>query len=150
MGGTDAVHATIRAQLVRPLEDRPVLLGYEEYADLPEDAPLRVYAIEEIAVEKLVALTDKARNEPRDLYDLWHFTSEGTIDFSMLIPEVEAKLAFRGRARDVMTAEVATKEARYRKLWAVRLGQQMVRLPPFDDVFRAVRRSLRDAGLVER
>lgn len=67
MGGTDAVHATIRAQLVRPLEDRPVLLGYEEYADLPEDAPVRVYALEEIAVEKLVALTDKARNEPRDL-----------------------------------------------------------------------------------
>jgi len=49
-----------------------------------------------------------------------------------------------------MTAEVATKEARYRKLWAVRLGPQMAALPPFDDVFRAVRRSLRDAGLVER
>jgi len=26
----------------------------------------------------------------------------------------------------------------------------MATLPPFDDVFRAVRRSLRDAGLVER
>ncbi|GMU61810.1 MAG: hypothetical protein AMXMBFR34_35730 [Myxococcaceae bacterium] len=49
-----------------------------------------------------------------------------------------------------MTAEVATKEARYKKLWAVRLGQQLATLPPFDDVFRAVRRSLRDAGLVER
>jgi len=77
-------------------------------------------------------------------------TSEGLIDFSTLIPEVEAKLAFRGRTREAMTAEVATKEARYKKLWAVRLSQQMAALPPFDDVFRAVRRSLRDAGLVER
>ncbi len=111
---------------------------------------MRVYALEEIAVEKLVALTDKARNEPRDLYDLWHLTSEGLIDFVTLIPEVEAKLAFRGRTRDAMTAEIATKEARYKKLWAVRLGQQMATLPPFDDAFRAVRRSLRDAGLVER
>ncbi|MBN1772423.1 MAG: nucleotidyl transferase AbiEii/AbiGii toxin family protein [Deltaproteobacteria bacterium] len=144
------VDITIREQRVRPVEERPVLRGYEEYADLPEDAPVRVYALEEIAVEKLVALTDKARNEPRDLYDLWYLTSEGLTDFSTLIPELEAKLAFRGRTRDAMTAELATKEARYRKLWAVRLGQQTATLPPFDDVFRAVRRSLHHAGLVER
>jgi len=144
------VDITIREQLVRPVQSRPVLRGHEEYADLPEDAPVRVYALEEIAVEKLVALTDKARNEPRDLYYLWHLTSEGLIDFASLIPEVEAKLAFRGRTRDAMTAELATKEARYKKLWAIRLGQQMATLPPFDEVFRAVRRSLRDAGLVER
>ena len=144
------VDITIREQLVRPVEDRPVLRGYDEYVDLPEDATVRAYALEEIAVEKLVALTDKARNEPRDLYDLWHLTSEGLIDFSTLIPEIEAKLAFRDRTRDAMTSELATKEVRYRKLWAVRLGQQMATLPPFDDVFRAVRRNLRDAGLVER
>jgi len=144
------VDVTIREQIVRPVNDRPVLRGYEEYADLPEDAAVRVYALEEIAVEKLVALTDKARNEPRDLYDLWHLTSEGLVDFATLVPEIEAKLAFRGRTRDAMTAEIATKEARYKKLWAVRLGQQMATLPPFDAVFRAVRRSLRDAGLVTR
>ena len=144
------VDITIRETLVRPLEQRPVLRGYDEYEDLPDDALVRVYALEEIAVEKLVALTDKARNEPRDLYDLWHLTHEGLIDFATLISEVEAKLAFRGRTRKAMTAEVAAKQARYKKLWAVRLAQQMTALPPFDDVFRAVRRRLRDAGLVER
>jgi hypothetical protein len=46
--------------------------------------------------------------------------------------------------------ELATKEARYKKHWTVRLGRQLATLPPFDDVFRAVRRSLRDAGLVKR
>lgn len=144
------VDVTIREHLVRPVEDRPVLRGYEEYADLPDGASVRVYAIEEIAVEKLVALTDKARNEPRDLYDLWYLIGEGLIDFATLLPEVEAKLAFRGRTREAMTAELATKEARYKKLWTIRLAQQVATLPPFDDVFRAVRRSLRDAGMVER
>jgi hypothetical protein len=144
------VDITIREHLVRPVEDRPILRGHAEYVDLPEDAPVRVYALEEIVVEKLVALTDKARNEPRDLYDLWYLTSEGPVDLATLIPEVESKLASRGRTRDTMSDELAAKEARYKKLWSVRLGRQMATLPPFDDVFRATRRSLRDAGLIVR
>ncbi len=144
------VDITIRERLVRPVEDHPVLRGYEEYADLPEDALVCVYALEEIAIEKLVALTDKGRNEPRDLYDLWHLTADGRVDLATLVPELESKLAFRGRTRDAMTAELATKEARFKTLWAIRLGPQMATLPPFDDVYRAVRRSLRAAGLVER
>lgn len=144
------VDITLRERLVRPVEGHPVLRGYEEYEDLPEDASVRVYSLEEIAVEKLVAFTDKARNEPRDLYDLWHLTSEQRIDFSTLVAEVESKLAYRGRTRDAMTAEFATKEARYKKLWAVRLAPQMAKLPPFEEAFRAVRRRLRDAGLIER
>lgn len=144
------VDITIREQLVRPVEERPVLRGYDEYEDLPPDERVRVYALEEIAVEKVVALTDKARNEPRDLYDLWYLTSNHLVDFATLVPEIEAKLAFRRRTRDAMTTELATKEPRYRKLWTVRLAQQMAVLPPFDEVFRVVRRSLREAGLVER
>jgi len=144
------VDITIREHLVRPVDDRPILRGYEEYADLPEDARVRAYALEEIVVEKLVALTDKARNEPRDLYDLWYLTSESLVDLATLIPEIESKLASRGRTRDAMSDELAIKEARYKKLWSVRLGQQMATLPPFEDVFRATRRCLRDAGLITR
>lgn len=144
------VDITIREQLVRPVENRPVLRGYEEYEDLPEDALVRTYTLEEIAVEKLVAFTDKARNEPRDLYDLWYLIVEGHIDFGLLIPELEEKLAFRGRNRNTMREEFTTKEARYKKLWTFRLSQQMAVLPVFDEVFRVVRRSLREAGLFNR
>jgi hypothetical protein len=144
------IDITIREALVRTVEDRPVLRGYEEYEDLPGDAKVRAYALEEIAIEKLVALTDKARNEPRDLYGLWHLTAKGHVDLAILVPEIEKKLAFRGRNRDAMTDELVAKEPRYRKLWTARLEQQMATLPAFDDVFRAVRRSLREAGLVER
>lgn len=144
------VDITIREHLVRPVEERPILRGYVEYADLPEEALVRVYALEEIVVEKLVALTDKARNEPRDLFDLWYLTNEGLVDLATLIPEIEIKLASRGRTRDAMSDELATKEGRYKKLWSIRLGQQMATLPPFEDVLRATRRSLRDAGLITR
>ena len=66
------VDITVRAKIVFPVEKFPVLRGYPEYADLPEDAMLRTYSLNEIAVEKAVALMDRARNEPRDLYDMWY------------------------------------------------------------------------------
>lgn len=31
-----------------------------------------------------------ARNEPRDLYDLWYLTGEGLVDLATLIPEIES------------------------------------------------------------
>jgi uncharacterized protein len=144
------VDVTIREELVRPVEDRPVLRGYEEYEDLPADVTVRAYSLEEIAIEKLVALTDKARNEPRDLYDLWHLISERRVELASLIPEIEKKLDFRRRNRMSMADELGAKEARYKKLWTVRLASQMAVLPAFDEVFRGVRRALREARLVNR
>lgn len=62
------VDITIRERLVFPLDQRPVLRGYDEYADLPDGAAIPVYSLAEIAAEKIVALMDRARTEPRDLY----------------------------------------------------------------------------------
>jgi predicted nucleotidyltransferase component of viral defense system len=144
------VDITIRERFVLPIEERAVLRGYDEYADLTEDNKIRVYSLDEIGVEKVVALTDRARNEPRDLYDVWYLTSEEHVDLAMLMPEIDSKLEFRGRSRDAMGEEFKKREARYKKLWSPRLGSQMAELPPFDDVFRSVRRSLRAAELIPR
>jgi len=144
------VDITISERFVLPIEDRAVLRGYDEYADLPEESKIRVYALDEIGVEKVVALTDRARNEPRDLYDVWYLTSEGHVDLAMLIQEIDSKLQSRGRVRDTMGEELERKEARYGKLWSTRLDSQMAVLPPFDDVFRSVGKSLRAAGLTAK
>ena len=72
------VDITITEQFVLPVEDRAVLRGYDEYADLTDDSKIRVYALDEIGVEKTVALTDRVRNEPRDLYDVW-FLARGFV-----------------------------------------------------------------------
>lgn len=138
---------TIRERVVLPLEERPVLRGYDEYRDLPEDARVRVYSLDEAAVEKTVALLDRARNEPRDLYDLWFLTASGHVRLPDLLDSVARKLEFRGLTLAQVGKEFGAKEPRYRRLWQVRLAPQMAELPEFDTVYRAVRRTLRQAGI---
>jgi len=142
------IDITINERFVCPLQERALLSGYDEYNDLPENELIQVYSLEEIAIEKLLALTDRARNEPRDLYDLCYLTSEGNIDLAMLIPGIVNKLKFRGRTLAGIGEEFTRKEARYRKLWEGRLASQMITLPHFDEVYRTVRRVMREAGLM--
>ena len=138
-----------------PLQDRlafkggPILRGYEEYRDLPEDARVRAYSLNEVAVEKTVALLDRARNEPRDLYDLWFLTAGGHVDLADLKDAVARKLEFRGLTLAQVREEFAGKEARFRKLWQVRLAAQMVDLPQFGVAYREVRRALRQGGFTQ-
>lgn len=146
-GKTVKIDITIRERIVLPLEDRPVLRGYEEYRDLPEDVRVRVYSLNEAALEKIVALLDRARNEPRDLYDLWFLTSGGHVNLSDLVNPVARKLEFRGLTLAQVGKEFTAKEARYKKLWQVRLTAQMAELPEFNAVYREVRRALRQGGL---
>jgi predicted nucleotidyltransferase component of viral defense system len=141
------VDITIREKLIFPVERRPVLRGYTEYADLPEGTALRVYSLDEIAVEKAVAVMDRARNEPRDLYDIWYLADKAHVDLSHLKGPVEEKLGFRGKKLEDVRGELVAKEARFKKLWQTRLAAQMASLPEFDEVYRAVRRSFRLAGL---
>jgi predicted nucleotidyltransferase component of viral defense system len=46
---------------------------------MPEDAEILTYSLGEIAAEKVIALLDAARNEPRDLYDIWFLAGNGTL-----------------------------------------------------------------------
>ncbi len=138
---------TIREEVVFPMEERPLLRGYEEYEDIPETAIIRVYSLGEIAAEKVVALIDPGRNEPRDLYDLWYLTEHGQIDLKELTSAIARKLAFRGKELKSLRRQLATKEPRLRALWSPRLAGQMATLPEFDRVFRAVRRAFRQARL---
>jgi uncharacterized protein len=141
------VDITIQEAMTHPRGDRAVLRSYPEFADLPEQQQITVYSLDEIAVEKTVALADVARTEPRDLYDLWYLTTEGGVELLHLHDGVRQKLAFREKPFAGIQAAVAGKEARLRMLWATRLAQQMPHLQQFDEVFRSVRRLLRQAGM---
>ncbi len=140
------VDITIRERIVFSLVDRPVLRSYNEYSDIPTHAKVRVYSLEEIAAEKMVALMDRARNEPRDLYDAWYILTNRHVNPDRLASAVKQKWDFRGKSLSEVIEEFPLKETRYRKLWAVRLAAQMVQLPEFDAVFRAVKRAFRQAG----
>jgi predicted nucleotidyltransferase component of viral defense system len=141
------VDITIKEVLSFPLEDRPVLRGYAEFADLPENKPILVYSLNEIAAEKTLALTDPARNEPRDLYDLWYLTDNEEVHLDQIVPAICQKLEFRQKPCEGLQVALARKEARLHALWNTRLAHQMATLPPFEQVFRETRRTFRQADL---
>jgi|SRR5215469_2240433 len=140
------VDITISEVLCFRTEQRPVLRGYPEFSDLPEDRVVSVYSLNEIVAEKVVALQDRARNEPRDLYDLWFLTVHAGVDLAELVPAIGEKLRFRGKEVAGIEDRILAKEARLKALWTGRLGHQIEVLPEIDEVFRAVRRELRQAG----
>jgi predicted nucleotidyltransferase component of viral defense system len=143
------VDVTIQEKIVFPVATSPVLKGYDEYEDLPDDARIGVYSINEIGAEKIVALLDPARNEPRDLYDLWHLSTNKYVDLADLSEAVDLKMKFRKKELSDVKGGLIRKEARLKKLWNVRLSTQMALLPEFDEVYRAILRELRQAGFLE-
>jgi hypothetical protein len=143
---TVKVDITVAEILVFPVEQLTVLRTYPEFEDVPEDRPISVYSLNEIATEKIVALQDKARNEPRDLYDLWFLTSHAGVDIGPLIVAVTKKMRFREKDPTGIEDRILAKEARLNALWNGRLGHQMEALPQYDEVFRTVRRELRQAA----
>ena len=147
-GGKEVkVDITIREELVFPVEELPVLRAYAEYEDLPTDARIRVYSLREIAAEKVVALLDRARNEPRDLYDLWYLTEHAHVSLDQVTEAVRRKLEARGHDFKGLGGILREKEARHRRLWQTRLSAQVAILPDFGRAFRAARRALRQAGI---
>ncbi len=141
------VDITIKEVLCFSLQERPIHRTYDNFDDLPEQPTVKVYDLKEIVVEKLLALSDRARNEPRDLYDLWYLFGAADVRIAEIRAELETKLALRQRVVKGIEQAIAAKEDRLRRLWATRLAHQMSHLPAFDDVFREVLRAVRAADL---
>ncbi len=144
------VDVTIQEKVVWQILKKKVLREYKEYEDIPEDSILNVYSLNEISAEKIIALLDRARNEPRDLYDIWYLSSHQHVDVSELIDGIELKLEFRGKKLIDVREEFLRKENRFKNLWNTRLSSQISVLPEFDHVYRTVQRELRQAGLLKK
>lgn len=141
------VDITINEALCFPLQERPILRQYERFDDLPEGPAIRTYSLEEMILEKTAAMTDAARNEPRDLFDLWYLLKHYDLWLEGMKAALEAKLEFRGRKIENILQVLAAKEDRLRRLWDARLSQQVIELPPFGNVYRSVRQALRSLNL---
>ena len=144
------VDITIKERVFFAPEELAVLKSCDEFIDLPEGEKILVYSLSEIATEKTIALLDRARTEPRDLYDLWYLTEQdGAVVLSGCLEAINAKLAHRGKKLDEVRGEFYKKEARLKKTWETRLFAQMANLSEFDNVYRAVKRSFRQAKITE-
>jgi len=144
------VDITIKEKITFSVKEKSVLKSYEEYSDLPDKVMIRVYSLNEIAAEKIVALLDMARNEPRDLYDLWYLAVNGHVNINELVDALKEKWEFRGKKISDVKEEFLRKEARLNRLWKTRLSSQMTKLPEFGKVYREVQRELRQSGLFKK
>ena len=131
------------------IENRILLQQYDEYEDLPDDAVILVYSLAEIGAEKVIALLDPARNEPRDLYDVWYLAEYRHINMTELAGAIELKSEFRDMRLTDARERLERKKTVLKRLWETRLRHQMSALPEFDKVYRAVFRQLRRAGFMD-
>lgn len=142
------VDITISEKIFYPPQEIEILKSCEEYSDLPVGEKILVYPLSEIASEKTVALLDRARTEPRDLYDLWYLTVDSaSISIADCMPAIQAKLLHRDKTLDDVKVEFSKKEKRLKSMWEKRLIMQMATLTEFDHVYRSVKRNFRQANI---
>lgn len=142
------VDVTFKEKIIKPIEDKNIIKTYDEYEDFLAEPKIKVYSLDEVAIEKICALFSPARNEPRDLYDIYHLIENEKLDIASLVHCIEEKMNFKGSSLDKNRNEFLKKEQRLKKLWEKRLSQQMASLPEYDDIFRAVKRTFRRANLL--
>lgn len=140
------VDITIKERIFFVPEEVAILRSCEEFTDLPENEKILVYSLNEIVSEKTIALHDRARTEPRDLYDFWYLTDQSrSVALSDCTEAIKAKLEHRGKKFEEISGEFYKKEERLKKAWQTRLSSQMTILPEFESVYRAAKRILRQA-----
>lgn len=144
------VDITLKEVVYFTAQELFVLKSCPEFTDLSEEHKILVYSLNEIASEKTVALLDRARTEPRDLYDLWFLTEKSySVELSNCQDAILAKLAHRGKTLSTVRDEFQKKEARLKKTWETRLSTQMANLTEVDNVYRAVKRRFRQANITD-
>jgi predicted nucleotidyltransferase component of viral defense system len=142
------VDVTFKEHILTPIDEKNIIKTYEEYVDFLSDPKVKVYSLEEVAIEKTCALFSSNRNEPRDLYDMYCLITEKSLDISLLESEIKQKMEFKGQPFEKRQGEFDKKEPRLKKTWETRLSKQMISLPEYDEVFREVKRAFRQAGLL--
>lgn len=140
---TVKVDITFNETLVTEPASRLILKSYDEYDDFKEEYEVLAYTVDEIVTEKICALIDPKRSEPRDLYDIWHLFNEEGISRDFLPAYVIEKLKAKGIKFEDRRNNLSGKEARIGKMWNQKLSQQVSNLPDYDDVFRDVQRNFR-------
>lgn len=122
---------------------KKLLREYDEYHDIPNDITLKVYPIEEVFIEKCLSIVDPSRKEPRDVYDLWYLVTNRCIEPADLSIPIAEKASYKDLKSVDIIQVLNEKESSYKNLWVMRLDKHMIDLPPFEMVYRELKRYLR-------
>jgi predicted nucleotidyltransferase component of viral defense system len=145
--GEIKIDFTIKEKLINQPIIKTLLQEYDEYHDIPEDIKFRLYSLEEIFMEKILSILDPSRKEPRDIYDLWYLISNECLEFQDLCEQIKKKGIYKGLTSFEIHDTLLSKEANYNRLWTERLAIHMMELPPFERVYRELKRYLKPLNL---
>lgn len=141
--GEIKIDITTNERMIYEPTERLLMREYEKYQDIPDNVALKVYTLEEIFIEKCVSVLDRSRNEPRDIYDLWYLTSNKCCDHDTLGRCVREKGIYHHLTDFEILNTLNAKESNYQTLWQNRLDHHVVDLPPFEGVYRQLKRNLK-------
>jgi len=100
------------------------------------DYKLMVYPLEEIMAEKIRSLFQRTR--PRDLYDIWKLWDK--VDWSIIEGIIQEKFFFKKIDYDLNYFR--SNERDFENAWKSSLGNQLISLPAFSNVFKDVLQKL--------
>lgn len=129
-----------REKLEFDVEERTM---FNQYSDLEEEEELSVlcYSLEEVVIEKMVALM--GRTIPRDLYDFEYLTNTEEIELQGVFYEFQRKAEHKGHNPVEFVQKVTEKEQILEKAWTNNLSHQIKDLRKFKDVWRDFHKQLR-------
>jgi predicted nucleotidyltransferase component of viral defense system len=129
-----------REKLEFDVEERTM---FNQYSDLEEEEELSVlcYSLEEVVIEKMVALM--GRTIPRDLYDFEYLTNTEEIELQGVFYEFQRKAEHKGHNPVEFVQKVTQKEQILEKAWTNNLSHQIKDLRKFKDVWRDFHKQLR-------
>lgn len=138
---------TIKELCLFKPQDLPLMKEYDEYYDLDYKVKIIVYDIKEIFVEKLCCLLHSARNEARDVYDVWFLLDHLNKDeHDECIDKYKEKVKYREINGANLETMINNKEKLYEKTWAQKLKYQINDLPEFNGVYRQLKSKLKQLG----
>ena len=109
------------------------------YSDFQKAKRLKVYSLESIATDKILAVAELARQEPRDIFDLNYLLKTRKIDYHKIIKRLDKKL---GYVIPLSTLISHIKSDVYKKRWQLRLNNQVVDLPHINVVLKELQINL--------
>lgn len=114
---------------------------YRNYSDLEETFQLPCYSLGEVLIEKMTALM--GRTEPRDFYDFWYLIEMEGLDIAEHLHLFHRKAQNKNQDPEMFANKILRKESIFKRDWERKLASQIHDLPPYDMVFREVKRHLK-------
>jgi predicted nucleotidyltransferase component of viral defense system len=107
-----------------------------------EDRSVRVYPLEELMAEKMRSLVERGKS--RDYYDVWRLLKEqrSRMDLELLGTVLAKKLKHKGLRVTTAADFLPGNPAAIKRYWDKDLGQQVVALPPLEDVLNELKQML--------